>query len=213
MKISSIEDDRRDKDRSILVMDDGSTYPCHKELIVKMHLKPGTEIDEASLLEMVSADERLRAKDDAFSFLERGYKTLEEVRRRLSSKGYDEDTINSVSGLLEEYRLVDDERYARLYSGEKIRKAGILKIRHDLQAKGIDKATIEDAIGSMSPDAEKESCRSQASKKLELLRKRESDEWKLRGKLYGFLVNKGFSRDTVSSVLRELLSDDGSEME
>ena len=213
MKISSIEDDRRDKDRSRLTMDDGSIYPCHKELIVKMHLKPGMEIDEASLREMVSADERLRAKDDAFSFLERGYKTLEEVRRRLSAKGYDEDTIGSVSGLLEEYRLVDDERYAKLYSSEKIKKGGVLKIRHELQAKGIDKETIEDALGSMSPDAEKESCRSQAEKKLALLRKRESDEWKLRGKLYGFLVNKGFSRDTVSAVLRELLSADATDMD
>jgi regulatory protein len=194
-------------------MDDGSIYPCHKELIVKMHLKPGMEIDEASLREMVSADERLRAKDDAFSFLERGYKTLEEVRRRLSAKGYDEDTIGSVSGLLEEYRLVDDERYAKLYSSEKIKKGGVLKIRHELQAKGIDKETIEDALGSMSPDAEKESCRSQAEKKLALLRKRESDEWKLRGKLYGFLVNKGFSRDTVSAVLRELLSADETDMD
>jgi regulatory protein len=162
---------------------------------------------------MVTSDERLRAKDDAFSFLERGYKTLEEVRRKLTSKGYDKDTISSVALLLEEYRLVDDERYARLYSSEKIRKGGILKIRHDLQAKGIDKATIEDALGSMSPDAEKESCRSQAEKKLALLKKRESDEWKLRGKLYGFLVNKGFSRDTVSSVLRELLSDDETDMD
>ncbi len=213
MKISSIEDQRRDKDRSRLTMDDGSIYPCHKELIVKMHLKPGMEIDEASLREMVSADERLRAKDDAFSFLERGYKTLEEVRRRLSAKGYDEDTIGSVSGLLEEYRLVDDERYAKLYSSEKIKKGGVLKIRHELQAKGIDKETIEDALGSMSPDAEKESCRSQAEKKLALLRKRESDEWKLRGKLYGFLVNKGFSRDTVSAVLRELLSADETDMD
>ena len=213
MKISSIEDQRRDKDRSRLTMDDGSIYPCHKELIVKMHLKPGMEIDEASLMEMVSADERLRAKDDAFSFLERGYKTLEEVRRRLSAKGYDEDTIGSVSGLLEEYRLVDDERYAKLYSSEKIKKGGVLKIRHELQAKGIDKETIEDALGSMSPDAEKESCRSQAEKKLALLRKRESDEWKLRGKLYGFLVNKGFSRDTVSAVLRELLSADATDMD
>jgi len=213
LKISSIEDQRRDKDRSRLTMDDGSIYPCHKELIVKMHLKPGMEIDEASLREMVSADERLRAKDDAFSFLERGYKTLEEVRRRLSAKGYDEDTIGSVSGLLEEYRLVDDERYAKLYSSEKIKKGGVLKIRHELQAKGIDKETIEDALGSMSPDAEKESCRSQAEKKLALLRKRESDEWKLRGKLYGFLVNKGFSRDTVSAVLRELLSADETDMD
>lgn len=213
MKISSIEDQRRDKDRSRLTMDDGSIYPCHKELIVKMHLKPGMEIDEASLREMVSADERLRAKDDAFSFLERGYKTLEEVRRRLSAKGYDEDTIGSVSGLLEEYRLVDDERYAKLYSSEKIKKGGVLKIRHELQAKGIDKETIEDALESMSPDAEKESCRSQAEKKLALLRKRESDEWKLRGKLYGFLVNKGFSRDTVSAVLRELLSADETDMD
>lgn len=213
MKISSIEDDRRDKERSRLTMDDGSIYPCHKELIVRMHLKPGMEIDEPSIREMVTSDERLRAKDDAFSFLERGYKTLEEVRRKLSAKGYDEDTISSVAGLLEEYHLVDDERYAKLYSSEKIRKGGILKIRHDLQAKGIDKATIEDALGSMSPDAEKESCRSQAEKKLALLRKRESDEWKLRGKLYGFLVNKGFSRDTVSSVLRELLSADEPDMD
>jgi len=208
LKILSIEDDRRDKDRSRLTMDDGSIYPCHKELIVRMHLKADMEIDEASLRDMVSADERLRAKDDAFTFLERGYKTLEEVRRKLAAKGYDEDTIGSVSSLLEEYRMVDDDRYARLYSSEKIRKGGVLKIRHDLQAKGVDKETIEDAISSMSPDAERESCRSHAARKLELLKKRESDQWKLRSKLYGFLVNKGFSRDTVSAVLRELLSDD-----
>jgi len=213
LKISSIEDDRRDKDRSRLTMDDGSIYPCHKELIVRMHLKPGMEIDETSLRDMVNADEKLRAKDDAFTFLERGYKTLEEVRRKLTSKGYDEDTIDSIALLLEDYRLVDDERYAKLYSSEKIRKGGILKIRHELQAKGIDKATIEEAISSMPPDAEKESCRSQAEKKLALLQKRESDEWKLRGRLYGFLVNKGFSRDTVSSVLRELLSADETDMD
>lgn len=206
MIILSIEDAKRDKDRVTITMDDGSIYPCHRELIVKMHLKTGMEIEETSLREMVIADERLRAKDDAFSYLERGYKTLEEVRRKLASKGYDEDTIGSVSGLLEEYRLVDDERYAKLYSSEKIKSGGVLKIKHDLQAKGIDKETIDDAISSMSPDAERESCRTQALKKLALLRNRESDEWKLRSKLYAFLVNKGFSRDTVSGVLREILS-------
>ncbi len=204
--ITQISENKKNKDRVSIFADDEFLLSCHKELIYKKSLKKGDKVDPNLLLELAKEDEYMKAKDAALRHIERSLKTIHEIEKKLKDKEYSEETISRVISFLGEYNLVDDDKYAEIFFKEKLRTRGAKKARFELSSKGIPKEIVESALENLSSSAiEEDSCLKLAEKKYAQLIKRETDPYKLKNKLYTFLMGKGYDYELINSTLRKIM--------
>lgn len=135
--------------------------------------------------------------DAALNIITYKDRTGYELEKKLKEKGYTEDEIAAVTEKLAEYRYIDDERYALRYAKDRSLNRGTRVIRMELKNKGVDDVFIARAMDELDTD--------EVDTVLSLLNRRYpeadlSDE-KTRNRIYGFLLRRGFSYETISKAL------------
>jgi len=89
-----------------------------------------------------------KAKESALVYLSYRDRSVKEMIDKLHSKGYQQEIIKKVIHILIKSDLLDDERFAWLFSKGKVesRSWGPDKLRYELTLKGIDKEILEKTI-------------------------------------------------------------------
>ena len=204
--ITQISENKKNTNRVSIYADDEFLLSCDKELIYRKSLKKGDVVDTDLLLELSREDEFIKGREAALRYIERSFKTVREVEDKLRDKDFSEETIKRVILILHEYKLLDDQKYAEAFMKEKLRTRGIKKVRFELSNKGIDKSVMDSVMDAMSSsEVEEDSCLKLAEKKYDQLKKRESDTYKLKSKLYTFLSGKGYDYELITSTIRKVL--------
>ena len=207
-KITDIEVQKRNKDRVNIYIDGEFTFACDAEFVYKEKLKTNQIIDIEKIKRILIEDEIKKCKSTALRIIERNYKSEKEVYDKLLEKCYDQEVIYIALEFLKNYNYLDDTRYAKMYIKDRLRTQGANKIKYDLIRKGINENLIKDAFNEMEEDIESEVAMNLAIKRYEVLKKRETDKYKLSQKLYRFLVGKGYNFELVSDVVRKVTNDD-----
>jgi regulatory protein len=168
--------------------------------------------------------------DAAARFLEARPRSVAEVRRKLTSMGYQAALVESVLARLEELGYLDDEAFARAWveSRDRATPRGEHALRRELALKGIDRSLVdivleerrEAARETAGATAHEEEAPAEATASPDeaaatrLLRKRlpailrEPDPRRRRQRAYGLLARSGFAPDVCSSVTRRVLDED-----
>ena len=102
--------------------------------------------------------------------------------------------------------FINDNTYAKAFIKDKLSSKGSQKIKYDLMKKGIAKDIIEENLIKVDKNEEKEVALNVGRKKYESIRRKESDNYKLSGKLYRFLISRGYAYDIVKDVVKEIMS-------
>jgi regulatory protein len=126
-------------------------------------------------------------------------RTSAELVGWLSERGYAPPEIEAAVERLTAIGELDDERFARRYAEDKreLRGWGADRIREALAAKGLDRATIEVAVGAVTADEE-------LTRAIELLERRGEpavDE-SSRLRALGFLARRGYEPDLAYAAVR-----------
>ncbi|MBO8137455.1 MAG: RecX family transcriptional regulator [Desulfotomaculum sp.] len=102
---------------------------------------------------------------------------------------------------LKEYGLVDDYNFARQWVEYRltVRPVGIMALKYELKRFGIDRELIEEVLNDIHLEVELNLAK-------ELIKKKLNGENKnmTRKKMAGLLQRRGFSYNTIFSVLSEL---------
>lgn len=150
------------------------------------------------------SNEFIKCKDCAFYYINKKRYTKKELVKKLVLKEYDEALAHEVADYLEELKYIDDADYARRYilDAVNLKKHGVVRIKMDLCAKGVDKSVIEDVIADLSPDTNSvlESLIITKASNIDL-----NDE-KALNRLKGFLLRRGFGYGEINEALREYRS-------
>ncbi|CAG9708805.1 Putative regulatory protein RecX [Clostridium neonatale] len=187
-------------------MDGEYALAINAELIYKENLKVKDDVDISKLQEIAEKESYIRCKESAIKIIERSYKTEKEIRDKLKQKGYEEKQINNSIDFLKEYDFINDNTYAKAFIKDKLSSKGSQKIKYDLMKKGIAKDIIEENLIKVDKNEEKEVALNVGRKKYESIRRKESDNYKLSGKLYRFLISRGYAYDIVKDVVKEIMS-------
>lgn len=173
-------------------------------------LEAGEAVDPQAYIETLAALQAADCYEAALTMLDQSAKTAGEMRRRLVAKGYVEPAAEATVERLTENRLLDDRRIAERIAQTQIGKpVGAYALRRKLQAKQLKAEDIEAAMEGFDEEQQAGACRAAAEKlwrKYSALPKREG-----RAKLSQALGRRGFSWDAISTVVDELVSDDGFE--
>lgn len=146
-----------------------------------------------------------KARHTALSLLARRRHSREEVRRKLSARGFEPGIVEKVLSECERLRYIDDETAADFFVAELVRKRfGLLRIRETMKARGFDQDLIDRMIDvHRLMEQESELAAAAAEKKKSALN-RETDGRKRREKVVRFLRSRGFRPSTISAVLDEI---------
>ena len=125
-----------------------------------------------------------------------------ELTRKLKQRGFKLKDIEKA--VLECIRLdyINDERTARIYIRQLIRKGyGLQRIGYELDKKGLVGERIRDIFSESVSDADELEGAERILKKNFNRFERETDLKKRRNKIYRFLYGRGFSQDTIRKLV------------
>lgn len=203
MKITKIEQQKNNKERVNIYIDDKFAFGLMMEIKYKYDLQENMEIDEEYIQKVLREEELSKAKDQALRFLAYRQRSEKEIIDKLKDKGFEESIIDDTLSYLKEYKLVDDMEFAKAFIKDKINlnKFGPIRIKHELYKKGIDNNIIEKVLEE--DDDEYNRALNLAKKKLPSYKN--DDKNAIYRKLGGFLQRKGYSYDCIFKVLKELV--------
>lgn len=131
-----------------------------------------------------------------------------ELRRKLRSKKFEKETIDSTLERLRAERWLDDERFAAAFVRTRAQKRiGRLRIKRELTAAGVSDEAAQRAVAeNLDGEREDEALAAACEKRARLLARRHGQEYlsteEGRTKLVAWLVQKGFELDAVLRVAR-----------
>jgi regulatory protein len=159
----------------------------------------------------VTAEERLqKALDLAYAYLNPRERTVQEVRLRLARRGVSEEVTEEALRVLSGQGFLDDQRFARLFVGDKRRleQWGSERIRRGLLERGIDRALAEAALAETEDAGDAAGGEDEPETELEralvVLRRRFPDppqDRRDRNRALGLLLRKGYETELALDAL------------
>ena len=133
------------------------------------------------------------------------FNSAAELRRKLTAKQFDRETIAATIERLTREKWLDDARFAATYVRTRVQKRiGNRRIRRELIAAGVADEIIDDALRSIDGEDERALALAAAEKRLPILERR-SDPADLRNKLTAYLLKQGYDSALVRDVVKEIL--------
>jgi regulatory protein len=152
--------------------------------------------------------ERLeRALGVAYGYLNHRDRTEAEVRRRLAREDLDAVVVDEAIAALSEQGVLDDARYARLFTQDKreLEQWGSERIRRTLLERGIERELIEQTLREELPESELDGA-------LALLRRRFAvppRHRRERDRALGVMLRKGYDPELALDALAAYARDVG----
>ena len=138
----------------------------------------------------------------------RAEKSSGDALRLMRTWGVDPAARQEVLKTLTDQKFIDDRRYAEAYVREKsgLNGWGAYKIRQMLAAKGIDRATADEALAQIGRGAAADKLRQMLERKARGAK--DEDAYKLKGRLmrYGLSLGYGYEEvtESVESVVKKI---------
>jgi len=199
VKITALQPQVRNKRRVSVFLDGNFLFGLSGETVGAFGLHVGREVDRAELDRIAHEEQLHEARQYAFLLLSYKARTTSELTQRLTRKGFSPDIVSSTLQRLVELKMVDDAAFARRFAEDRVNigHKGKWRVRGELLKRGIDRKQIDAAIAE-APD-EVAAAKEVAQKYLSRNRRLEPDVLKRR--LYALLARRGFSLDTIRTVL------------
>lgn len=200
LKITDIKEQRTNKERYNVFIDDEFSFSADMEDVVKYSISIDREIEQCELEKLKNTCEFSKAHKYALTLISKMDYTSFEITNKLKLKGYSIDTINEVLDKLYYYKFIDDEKYLKKYISYclRIKKYGKNKIIAELRKRGFNSSDIEEI--KIDEDEEYDNIKTAAIKKLNSLEGKEN----LKPKLYRYLLSKGYEYDLIKKAIDEV---------
>ena len=196
--ITDIKPQVKTPTRCSIYLDNAFYCGLELETVMRYRLKIGDQIEPEKLDEIQFDSERARALDKALSFITKSKKTQRQVKEHLYSKGYTEQTVESVIEKMKDYRFLDDSDYALVYAKSYSKNKGKRLIEMELKRKGVSDDDMTEALENIGDQTD-----SAAAIAEKYLKNKQKDKTNLL-KCYKYLLSKGFEYDVAKSAVDRL---------
>lgn len=190
-----------------LFLDGEKAVDLDAETYLKAGLRPGDEITDERLHELIAASDVRRAERRAMNLL--GYRahSERELARKLS-RNVPREAAEQAAGRMAELGLVNDGEYARTLARELFERKHFAagRVRMELTRRGIPRELAEQAAAEAEPDPRGE-LRELVGRKYA----RELADEKGRRRAAAALQRMGYRWDDIRCVLNEFTTDDHGE--
>lgn len=206
MKITKIEAQKKNKHRLSVFIDGEFSFGADNFTILSHHLSEGDEITEEKLSHIKNTAVFEDAKNYAANLVSTRSYTVKAMREKLTAHIGDEETVEKTIAFLKEYKLLDDEDYARRYAHDLVhlKKYGLRQVKWKLKEKGIPQPIIENTIEELD-------FADTVSENLEaLITKRLGGNYDIKNimKVKRYLASRGYGFDEINSAFSQISAED-----
>ena len=204
-QITDIQIDEKYPDRCTIFLDCKQFGIVDANLIKKLGLRIGLEIEVVVLQKLIEADDVTKTKDLIIDLLRNQTFNKQQLIDLLGQKGYSEITIDTTLAELEQQGFIKGENYARNWIDRRRRSKprGKNVLKRELVSKGIDKTTADNVLDAIDDTDEAGSALQVARKQAVHYRSLVPHVAKRR--MHDFLLRRGFDYDTIQRVIDEVL--------
>ena len=192
-------------------LDNGRRYHLKPADLVGFPISEDTEIDEAVFERKVLLSQYPEALNTAVAMLARRACSRKEIRDKLLSRGWCEETADIVLTKLDQKNLIDDrdfsDQWARYRSSGHY---GTNRIYRELRFKGVDEETARAAVGSLDEEEQLNAAFDYAVKASSRSKPGE-DIRKSRSRVMQSLVRRGFSWEIARAACGRIFDPDDDE--
>lgn len=201
MKITNIEQQKKNKNRMSIYIDNEYAFGLNISIYEKYNLKKNMEVTEDFIQEVLINEEKNKAINQGLKILTASQKTEKEVRDKLGVLDFEKDIIDYAVDYLKDQRYINDEQYTESFIKDQLNfsKDGRRKIRTKLYRKGIDMETVDRKISEIDDDVFIENALFVARKRLKTMTF--GDEHERDQKIFRFLFYKGYDFDIVKKAV------------
>lgn len=139
-----------------LYIDGEAAVKIDAEIFLRSKLKPGDELTDEELHELIQASDRRRAQEKALYLLEHRSHSKKELADKIARTAASKEAAQAAAEHMEELGLIDDEAYARdlaryLFTRKRF---GTMRVKQELKQKGIDSLLIDELIEEYGSESE-----------------------------------------------------------
>ena len=205
--ITKIEVQKKNQDRVNIYVNNEFFIAIYTELVYRFGLKKGIDIDEDKLKALLKDEIYIKAKNKALNILSKSDQSEKKIREKLSYD-FEESVIDKVISFLKDNNFINDDILAQkiVNTNINLNKCGINKIKQNLYIKGINKNSIDEALGDVDYNIEFENAMYLAKKRYNRIKN--EDKRKIYQKISQHLAYKGFNYDIIKRVLNKILNFD-----
>ena len=204
-KITKIERQENNRQRLSIYLDGEFAFGLNDEIVLKHNINVNQTLQEDQIEDLLSEDEKKRAKQKAFSYLARRDHSEKELSDKLRRKGFRESIIIGLIEDLKLSQLINDGTFSRQFARNKIiqKSIGRRELAFSLKQKGISKDILEATLEEVySEYDEKELALRLANQKLKTIKNIEPI--KVKKRISDFLFRRGFNWEIVEQVFEEI---------
>ena len=131
-----------------LYLDGEEAVKLDREVFLRAGLRPGDQISDEELHQLILDSDARRAKEKALYLLEHRNHSKRELTEKIARTAPSWEAAEAAAGQMEELGLVDDQAYARDRAREMFlrKRWGPLRVKQELRRKGIDGELIEELL-------------------------------------------------------------------
>lgn len=202
MKITQVSPQKSNNLRVNVFVDGVYSFSLDAADAALKGIKPGKELSEKNIKNLVMDSEFTKARDAALGILSRKAISSKALGDKLLEKGYNSLVVAEAINELSDLGYIDDENYARMFLEYCLEKMwGKKKIRYEMKIKGLDDEIIEDVLSSYEDD-------SQIEAMVELIKTKYSgldlSDVKNKAKIIRFFASRGFDFSKIDIAIREI---------
>lgn len=180
--------------------DNGEELSLYRSEAKQYKLAEDAAIEEQVYRQLIDEVVTKRATKRAMHLLERMDRTEHQLREKLKTGGYPEESVDAAIEYVKRYHYIDDLRYASTYVRLSQERLSRLQIKMKLSQKGIDRNLIDRAL-------EEEYEAEEIEQIYRLLEKRNyvadrADEKEFR-RTYQFLLRRGFRSSEILKAMKD----------
>lgn len=139
-----------------LYIDGEAAVKVDREVFLLSRLKPGDELTDEELHQLILDSDARRATEKALYLLEYRDHSKRELMEKIARTAASREAAEAAAEKMEELGLVDDESYARRYARELFerKRFGPMRVRQELRQKGIRPELADELLAEYDdPDA------------------------------------------------------------
>ena len=201
MKIDKYEKIGHDKYR--IYLDNGEVIDTYGEVILKDNLLLKDELTSLEYAHIFSETQLVEAYQQCVKYISVRIRSTKEIRDYLSKKKLDDIDIDEIVNRLTKNKLLDDSHFVECFVKDKLNftTMGEYKIIFELKKHQIDSNIIQQYSYLWDSDVMIPKIEKLVDKQIQSNSK--LDSYKLRDKIYRYLINQGYSSSLVVSVLND----------
>ena len=183
-----------------LFLDGEAAVKLDAQVFLQSGLKPGDQVSDQELFELIQASDARRAQEKALYLLEYRNYSKRELTEKIARTEASREAAQAAAGRMEELGLIDDRRFGEDYARELFSRKGYgaRRAAQELRRKGLDQELVQELVEKYgSPEQSGENIRRVLEKKYPGWREDE----KVRRRAFAALQRLGYSYQEVREAM------------